>query len=319
MDSDVKNLAEKMSTYLVDSRSENTRKKYFSSFNRWQHFANEHNFNALPAEPIQVSLYITKLIDMKCSPNVVDSAVYSIKWAHDLNGYIDPTNNAFVKLLLESVKRLNGKPTVKKDPVNNDILIELCSMYKDNDDLLVIRDLTMILIAYSAFLRFDELSNLKCKDVKMFDDYLIIHINSSKTDQYRKGNEIYISKGQTVACPVNMFLRYISLSNLDPKSDEYIFKPIFRSKGIAKLIYKNKPLSYTAARENIVKRLKQVAPELNLGLHSLRSGGATAAAKADVNERCIMRHGRWKTNFVKDSYIDDTIEKRISVSKNLGI
>ncbi|VDI25194.1 Hypothetical predicted protein [Mytilus galloprovincialis] len=74
------------------------------------------------------------------------------------------------------------------------------------------------------------------------------------------------------------------------------YRPIFRSGGTAKLIYKNKKLSYTAARQNIVKRLKMVAPQLNLGLHSLRSGGASAAAKSDVNERCIKRHGRWKSD-----------------------
>ena len=63
---------------------------------------------------------------------------------------------------------------------------------------------------------------------------------------------------------------------------------------MCKLIYKNKKLSYTAARESIVSRLKSVSQNLNLGLHSMRSGGATAAANTDVNERCWKRHGRWK-------------------------
>ncbi|VDI25511.1 Hypothetical predicted protein [Mytilus galloprovincialis] len=105
-----------------------------------------------------------------------------------------------------------------------------------------------------------------------------------------------------------------SRTGLDAQSEQFIFKPIFRSKGVAKFIYKNKPISYTAAKENVVKRLKLVAPSLNFGLHSLRSGGAAVAAKSHVNERCIKRHGRWKTDFVKDGYIEDTLEKRISVS-----
>ena len=89
-------------------------------------------------------------------------------------------------------------------------------------------------------------------------------------------------------------------------------------KGIEKLIYKNKKISYTAARENILKRLKSVEPNLNLGLHSLRSGGASAAARSDVNERCIKRHGRWKSDLSKDGYIADTFEKRLSVYQDLG-
>ena len=197
---------------------------------------------------------------MQCSPSVVNSAVYSIKWAHEINGFIDPTNNTFVKSLLESAKRLNGKPVNKKDPVNKEMLVELFDMYKNNDDLLVIRDLTMIILSFSGFLRFDEISNLKCKDIQIFDDYIKIFIANSKTDQYRQGNDILISRGNTSACPVNMYKRYVNMSGLDITSNEFLFKPIFRTKGVAKLIYKNKPLSYTAARENILKRLKLVAP-----------------------------------------------------------
>ena len=39
--------------------------------------------------------------------------------------------------------------------------------------------------------------------------------------------------------------------------------------------------------------VKSVVPLLNIDLHSLRSGGASAAAKAnsDVNERCIDMEG----------------------------
>ena len=308
-----------MSSYLIDSRSENTSKKYFSGFNRWKQFCNVHKISSLPAQPVHIALYLTVLIDKQCSSNVINSAIYSIKWAHMLHGFTDPTDNAFVKNLQDTAKRLNSKPVVKKDPVDSEVLIRLCNLHTESRDLLIVRDLTMILLGFSGFLRFDEISNLKCKDISVFDDYLKIFLAHSKTDQYRRGNEILISKGHTVACPVNMYKRYLFLSKLDVNSDEYVLRPIFRSSGIAKLIYKNKKLSYTTARENIVKRLHTVAPNLNFGLHSLRSGGATAAAISDVNERCIKRHGRWKSDVSKDGYIDDTFEKRISVTQKLGL
>jgi hypothetical protein len=59
----------------------------------------------------------------------------------------------------------------------------------------------------------------------------------------------------------------------------YLFRPLYRSKNKCGLIKVNKPISYTTTRECIVKRLKLVAPELNLGLHSLRSGGAFVPRK----------------------------------------
>ncbi|KAL5013264.1 hypothetical protein ScPMuIL_007534 [Solemya velum] len=317
--SELYGLAGRMSSFMVNSRSDNTNKKYFYSFNRWTKFIHAHGFAELPTQPVHVALYIRKLIDQKCSPSVVNAAVYSIKWAHGLHGFIDPTDNPFVKSLLESVKRLNGRPIIKKDPVHCEDLIALCSIYDTSTDLLCVRDLTMILLCFSGFLRFDEVSKFRCRDVRRFESHIQIFISNSKTDQYRQGNEILISEGSSIACPVRMYLRYLSLSGIDTKSDHFPFKPIFRSKGIAKLIYKNKPLSYSAARENFLKRLREVVPNLNLGTHSLRSGGATEAAKSDVNERCIKRHGRWKTDFVKDGYISDTFDKRMSVSQKLGI
>lgn len=72
-------------------------------------------------------------------------------------------------------------------------------------------------------------------------------------------------------------------------SDHYIFKLALRSNGIDKLVPQNKKLSFTAAKQNIVNFLK--TPDLNIGLHSLRS----AAANASVNERCLQRHGQWKS------------------------
>ena len=177
----------------------------------------------------------------------------------------------------------------------------------------------MILISFAGFLRFDEMSNLKCCDIKFFQDYMSVDIKKSKTDQYRQGNEVLISRGQTSACPIKMLLKYISLGNLNLNSSTFLFKPIFRSKGIAKLIYKDKKISYTTARESVVKRLRSVCPNLNLGLHSLRSGGATAAVAGNVNERCVKRHGSWKCDSSRDMYVVDQLSSRLSVSQNLGL
>ncbi|XP_063415844.1 uncharacterized protein LOC134697494 [Mytilus trossulus] len=172
-----------MSSFLLNSRSNNTNKTYFSSFNRWSAFIKEHGFNNLPAAPMHVALYITNLIDKNCSPTVINSAIYSLKWVHELNGFADPTDNSFVKSLQESAKRLNGKPVNKKEPVSIDIIIELCTKFKDSNDLLIVRDLAMIVLSFSGFLRFDELSSLKCKDVTVYDEFLKLFISHSKTDQ----------------------------------------------------------------------------------------------------------------------------------------
>ena len=55
------------------------------------------------------------------------------------------------------------------------------------------------------------------------------------------------------------------------------------------------------------------------GLHSLRSGGATAAANAGVPDRLFKRHGRWLSENAKDSYVKDKLEDRLSVTRNIGV
>lgn len=63
-----------------------------------------------------------------------------------------------------------------------------------------------------------------------------------------------------------------------------------------------------------------VAPILHLGTHSLRASGATDAANADgVSDRCIKRHGRWKTDLAKNGYIDDPVEKKLFTTRRLNL
>ena len=62
-----------------------------------------------------------------------------------------------------------------------------------------------------------------------------------------------------------------------------------------------------------------MAGDLNVGLHSLRAGGASAAANAGVNDRCWKRHGRWTSETSKDGYAADSLERRLEVSKKLGL
>ena len=51
----------------------------------------------------------------------------------------------------------------------------------------------------------------------------------------------------------------------------------------------------------------------------MRSGGATAAANANVPDRIFKRHGRWKSENAKDGYVKDSLENRLEVSRKIGL
>ena len=39
----------------------------------------------------------------------------------------------------------------------------------------------------------------------------------------------------------------------------------------------------------------------------------------EVQDRLFMRHGRWKSENAKDGYVDDSVQARLSVSKQLDL
>ena len=116
--------------------------------------------------------------------------------------------------------------------------------------------------------------------------------------------------------------QYLKLAKIDASSDFYIFRSLsfLKKSNSFVLRYKNDKISYTRARELVREALAGVGVDVkNFGLHSFRSGGATAAARNDVSDRLFKAHGRWKSDLAKDGYVLDSLEKRLSVSKNLGL
>ena len=100
--------------------------------------------------------------------------------------------------------------------------------------------------------------------------------------------------------------------------DLHLFRAIVRTKNGIQLCKQG--LSYTRMRELLREKLTDVGLDANkFGLHSLRSGGATAAANAGVPDRLFKRHGRWRSENAKDGYVKDTLSCRIEVSKAIGL
>jgi len=54
-------------------------------------------------------------------------------------------------------------------------------------------------------------------------------------------------------------------------------------------------------------------------LHSLGSGGATAAANNIISDRLFKRRGRWISENAKDGYIKYSFNERLKVSQSLGL
>ena len=58
---------------------------------------------------------------------------------------------------------------------------------------------------------------------------------------------------------------------------------------------------------------------LNLGLHSLRAGGASAAVQNGVSERLISKQDRSASEVARNGYIQDSKKSHLSVTLSLGL
>ena len=115
----MKHLASKMSSFWINSKSENTSKSYFLTFKRLK-----TRFVCIIRTVYSWSVIYSHLLDSGASCNTVNSALYSIKWAHRLNNLTDPTHNSFVTSVQEAGRRIACPKKSKKDPVTTEMLIE---------------------------------------------------------------------------------------------------------------------------------------------------------------------------------------------------
>ena len=97
-------------------------------------------------------------------------------------------------------------------------------------------------------------------------------------------------------CPVATLQRYLNIAEINENSEEFIFRSVTTHKNNEHRTLKkeNLPLSYARARELFLTVVTPVGIETErFLLHSLRSGGTSAAANVEVNNRLFKRHGCW--------------------------
>lgn len=147
---------------------------------------------------------------------------------------------------------------------------------------------------------------------------MTIFVESSKTDKYRDGSWIIIAQTGTCLCPVANIKRYIEWAKLC--SEDFLFCNLSKTKSGYKVRNDRKVMSYTNLRDEFITALSSHVKDVSkYCLHSLRSGGASAAANNGVKDRMFKRHGRWVSESAKDGYIKDNLQERLTVSLSLGL
>ena len=276
-----------------------------------------------PASPFYVALFLNDFVLEEAKKGHIETVYLGIRWGHRTAGLESPTDHPFVKTALEGAKRITARNTTKnrKEPLNTDILKKLYRKFGMSGNVIHLRFLVMCFVGFAGFLRISELKQVQIKHITFKSDHMTISLEESKTDKLREGEVVFISKLGNEFCPVAITKRYITATKLDKDPDNFLISRLAKTRKGHRALGKS-VLSDTTIRENFRDMMEVVIDKgerEKFCMHSLRSGGASAAADNGVSDRLIGKHGRWSSNTSRDTYIKDSKKSRLSVSKNLGL
>lgn len=320
-DDQLRKKAEKLPILLQAGYATNTLNKYKPAWKKWLSWAESYpEVNACPADPFFVALYLNDLVIEKVSLSAITAAFHGIRWGHINCGYESPTNNPFVKLAFEGAKRSVEGTKNQKEPLDAEAIKVIINKFGFNKNVLQLRFVIMCLIGFAGFFRISELLDIQVKHITFYKGYIDILVEKSKMDQQREGHIVKIGETGTGYCPVYWLRKYLHVANLTEKPEGFVFCKLAKTKK-GHNVNSSTPISYETARKSFLDHLKIVFNDVSkYGLHSLRSGGASAAANNGVSERLLGKHGRWSANSTtKDRYIKDNNAKRLCVSQSLGL
>ena len=308
-----------LATTLNEGRSVNTRKTYYHSFNQWRDWAVAHGCTPLPANELSFSVYLGHLISTGSSFPKIHGIFYAVKHHHVLSTAKDPCESFIVKRLYEAARRNCRKGFNRKRPVTIEDISKIHEFFQSNSSLTSLRSWTMVLLMFSGFFRYDEVSQIRLGHITVTAEYLEIYLPQSKGDIYRDGDVVVIAAVGGALCPLSTLRRYLVEANIIDDT-AYIFRALRKTKRGYSLVTKNSPLAYNTVRTMILTIARSSGVDCtNLGTHSLRAGGASISANNGTNDRIFKRHGRWKSDKAKDGYVKDSLENRLSVTRNLGL
>ena len=315
-----------MLMHVLSSRADSTTRRYILEIKKFFSWSREENIAVqLPYPCVVSAIYLSELYKQTKSSASVSVAYCALKWLHTFIPEENPLDNDLCRNIVESTRRKKVTPKSKKTPISADIIRKIIDKYAGPDcTLMELRTATICTIGFAGFLRYNEICNILPIHLTFFEEFVTILIPGSKTDVYREGNVVYINNLDNKYCPVKLLRRYLSAANIDLRSDMPLFRAVTYHKKSKSYSLRNKTsLSYTRCREIFKTCLKDIGEDPTLfGLHSLRSGGITSVVRNSnnsVSDRLLKLHGRWKTDIAKDMYVHEDIQKRLEVTKFLGL
>jgi len=298
---DIKALQEETLLNLKSSKANNTIRAYKSDFKDFALFCAQNGFKSLPSEPKIISLYLTHLSTKEAKMSTLKRRLVSIGVIHKLQGhYLDTKHPSIIENIMGIKRRKGSFQKGKKPLLINDLKMLINVIDKNhNEEIMRVRDRSIILIGFSGGFRRNEIVSLDYDDLDFVSEGLKINLKRSKTDQFGEGSVKglpYFDNSQY--CPVLSVKKWIEISNIEKG-------PLFRRFSKGSKLTDNRLTDQTVAL--LIKKYLKLAgiESKNYSGHSLRSGFATSAAESGAEERSIMAMTGHKSTEMVRRYIKE--------------
>lgn len=309
----LKQLAKSLPGILVRDRAPKTVSCYVRAYQAWKKWAIQCNATTLPADPSVFALYLVHLIQQGSSVSLLNSAIYGASWVHKKSSYPEPSDHPLVQQVAEAGRRILAKPLNRKKALEVSQVKKVISRLGQGD-LGEVQVAALFALGFFGFLRWDDLSRLTVDNLQFADTHLAIFLMQRKNDQFRDGSWVFIARSDASPCPVAVIEKFIKMGRHD--SNSRLFRRILKTRKRMEL--RKEPMSYSRANELIKQELRKEGLDPGFyGVHSLRAGGASAAAALGIPDRLFQRQGGWRSEKSKNNYIQESLESLLKVTKTI--
>ncbi len=285
-------LDERARAYAEAARAPATLRAYAADWRLFTGWCAEHGVEALPATPHTVALF---LADLSARPSTLRRKLAAIAVMHRTAGHDSPTDHGVVRATFAGIRRERGiAPRPKTALLVDELRAAVATCGERRID---VRDRALVLVGFAGALRRSELVGLDVDDVDFETAGIVLRLRRSKTNQEGELEEVAVLYGSDPqTCPVRALQAWLAAGAI-------VEGPLFRAVDRVGRIGGGR-----LTARIVGERVKKIGARSGLdpesyAAHSLRSGFATSAARANKSEAAIMRHGRWKSIPVARRYI----------------
>jgi hypothetical protein len=238
-------LGEEIPQILTQAIAINTFRGYAQGWRQWRNWSDEFpETGGLPVRSGHLCLYFVSVLQSHAPFGRIEKVFNGLNWLHKMLGLENPCDVETVRTVREAAKRRLSKPIERKLPITPHVL-ERMAVRLRTSDILQLRTLTIALVSYAGFLRYDDLAGIRRSDIKFTSICVKLFIADSKTDQHNEGETVIIARTGKATCPYEVLSDYLIMAKIEPDDGRYIFRAVTRTRTGATLRQKDKAISYT--------------------------------------------------------------------------